>query len=1303
MGLFQQSVLKKYLKEADQTVMKPAFAKLAEYFHNPVIQQNIRDCKEEEYQDGFLTALFVNVFGYTLKPNPDFNLTREFKNEKGARKADGAILKEGAAIGVIELKSTTTKDLESIRLQAFDYKANQKNCVYVITSNFEKVRFYINNAVDFEEFDLFRLNYEQFQLMWLCLAKETLLKGIPLAIKNESVVKEEDITRKIYVDYTAFKHDLYNDLVLNNLCNRACPTAKDEKEVKLTLFKKSQKLLDRFLFILFGEDRGLLPPNSISEILKQWEQLKELDEYKPLYTRYKKYFGYLNEGWKGKKHEIFAYNGGLFFPDEVLDAVAISDDVLYKHTKILTGYDFESEVDVNILGHIFENSLSEIEEVAAQIEGTQVDLKKSKRKKDGVFYTPKYITKYIVENTIGTLCSEKKATLEIDESEYLKSRKGRTTKKLKELDDKLTSYRNWLLTLTICDPACGSGAFLNQALDFLIREHRYIDELRAKLLEVPMVFTEVENSILENNIYGVDINEESVEIARLSLWLRTAKKGRKLTTLSNNIKCGNSLIDDSAMAGEKAFHWPAEFPEVFRKKEKKAWHITTATHNSRYSQRMFDNYVKRGEPVWLGEKEELIVTETIANIAINDQLNIAAYNVCGDHVHMILVCEDTEVPKIVGKLKSMSARACNIAMGRTVPKTEPGPDTDTGTRGHAPLSDTPVPDTLPSDTPVPATLPSATLRPDISVSDTSLSDASSSETSVSDTRASGVSSGTASERGETQAHLWTQKFGCKEITSEEQLQNTIAYIQNNRIKHELPHNKDLQALVQKMVCSLKHAFRTEYTGGFDVVIGNPPYVQLQSMGAMSETLKMCGYETFDKGADLYCLFTERGFKLLKPGGLLSFIMPNKWMLVEYGKPLRKFLAKTGLRQILNFGDIQFFEEATTYVCIFVTQNSKPFDNLEVLSLNRKTYNGDFLTEVKNSIYDFPSSKFGETEWSIQPYYDSIKLEKMRLNGIKLKDLPISINYGIKTGFNDAFYIDDQTRNQFIASDPKSEEVIKPMVRGRDISPYGITGFEYLIGTFPALKLDIDNYPAIRNHLHSFGFDRLKQTGDKGARKKTNGKWFETQDSINYHDDFSQPKILYPNMTSVFPFMYDENGFFSNDKSFILTAKDNSISLLFLTAVLNSSLAKLWIWYNCPELQGGTREIRKVYFEHFPVPKANEEQTSLLANYTTERTRLTRELQDAVTKFQRTLQRRFNLADLSLKLKDWHLLSFAEFTKELAKKNVKLALADEADWEDYFNEQKQKAQTLKTEIELTDREIDRMVYELYGLAEEEILF
>lgn len=347
MSLFQHSVLNKYLKEANQDEVKPAYERLVDYFHNPVIQDNIRESKEEQFQEGFLRELFVNILGYTINPNPDFNLTTEFKNERGARKADGAILKEGAAIGVIELKSTKTKDLEAIRLQAFDYKANQQKCVYVITSNFEKLRFYINNAVDFEEFDLFRLEYNQFQLLWLCLAKENLLKGIPLTIKEASVLKEENVTKKIYVDYTLFKSDLYNDLIQNNLTLDIF-TGKDEKEIKLTLFKKSQKLLDRFLFIFFGEDRGLLPPNSIMVILDDWKKLAELDEYKPLYSRFRKFFEYLNKGFKGKKYNIFAYNGGLFTPDEILDNVVISDEVLKKHTEILTTYDFESEVDVNV-------------------------------------------------------------------------------------------------------------------------------------------------------------------------------------------------------------------------------------------------------------------------------------------------------------------------------------------------------------------------------------------------------------------------------------------------------------------------------------------------------------------------------------------------------------------------------------------------------------------------------------------------------------------------------------------------------------------------------------------------------------------------------------------------------------------------------------------------------------------------------------------------------------------------------------------------------------------------------------------
>ncbi len=1064
MSLFQISVLKKYLKQQDNEVVAKAYKKFTKYFQNTKIQENIRLSKEEEYQGIFLTELFSKILAYTMKPNADFNLVAEYKNEKNSKKADGAILKDDKAIGVIELKGTNTKDLEKARQQAFDYKVNQTGCVYVITSNFEKLRFYINNAIDFEEFDLFNLKPECFELLYLCLAKENVLNNLPLKIKEESVQEEEKITKRFYAHYSLFKRELFRDLVKLNMKNevfRAELNNQDaewaNKNIKRSLFKKSQKLIDRFLFIFFAEDRGLLPPNSTIKILDEWDDLKDKDAYFPLYKRYKLYFKYLDQGRAGtnKKAEIFAYNGGLFKPDAVLNSLLVSDKLLYKHTKVLSHYDFESQVDVNILGHIFENSLNEIESINAEIEGTDFDKQKTKRKKDGVFYTPKYITKYIVDNTVSKLCDEKKAELGIEaEIDFQRRADGKLTQKAKDYFALLEQYRQWLLQITIVDPACGSGAFLNQALNFLITEHAFITEQVQNMTgDASAMFIDIEKTILENNIFGVDINEESVEIAKLSLWLRTAQPRRKLNDLSSNIKCGNSLIDSKTFAGDKAFKWEEEFLEIF------------------------------------------------AN------------------------------------------------------------------------------------------------------------------------------------------------------------------------------------------------------GGFDVVIGNPPYVQLQSMGQQSNALAKCGYETFHKGADLYCLFTERGHKLLKEGGLLSFIMPNKWMIVAYGKPLRKFMGQTGLEQILNFGDIQFFEEATTYVCIFVIRNSKPNKNVKVLSLNRKTYNGDFLSEVKTNLYDYSASNFGESNWSIQPYADACKLEQMAKNSIRLKDMPISTYRGILTGYNDAFFIDEETRKRLIEADDKSDEIIKPMVRGRDISAYGITDFEYLIGTFPSLHLDIENYPAIKEHLLSFGFDRLKQTGDKGSRKKTSGKWFETQDSIKYYQEFEKPKIMYPNMTSIFPFMYDESGLESNDKSFILTAKDDSVSLEFLTALFNSSLAKLWIWYNCPELQGGTREIRKVYFEKFPVPKANEERIAILAQYAKEQTRSTANLRALSSKFQRSIQRTFELEALPKKLQDWYLLSYADFAKELRKKKIKLTISQEAEWEDYFLQESGKALSVKFDIDKTDREIDAMVYELYGLTEE----
>ena len=557
--LFQKTIIKKYLGLLKEEAVSEAWNKFQAYFLDAQIQANIKQSKEEQFQEGFLRELFVNVLGYTLNPSPNYNLITEKKNETNSKKADGAIQKDGKVIGVIELKDHKTTDLSRIEAQAFGYKNQHRDTRLVIISNFEKVRLYIDNAVDYQEWHLFHLTENDFRELYLCLAWAQVDAGIAIQMKQESVSSEDQITKALYRDYSEFKRVLFADIIANNPVEDGA----DEKEWQLLLFKKTQKLLDRLLFIFFAEDCGLLQPNSMVQIIENWQKLKDLDAYVPLYDRVKQYFGYLDKGHQGKPFDVFAYNGGLFKTDDVLDSLRISDDLLAKHTRKLSTYDFESDVDVNILGHIFENSLSEIEEVTQQINSGKAP-QTSKRKQDGVFYTPQYITKYIVENTVGRLCSEKKHELGIVEEEYFSDQRRQMQTK-KRLLDLLQQYRDWLLQITILDPACGSGAFLNAALQFLMAEHKLIDEMEAKVTGSAIEFQSVENSILEHNLYGVDINEESVEIAQLALWLRTAKPHRKLNSLNENIKCGNSLISDPAIAGDKAFNWQEQFPKVFEK------------------------------------------------------------------------------------------------------------------------------------------------------------------------------------------------------------------------------------------------------------------------------------------------------------------------------------------------------------------------------------------------------------------------------------------------------------------------------------------------------------------------------------------------------------------------------------------------------------------------------------------------------------------------------------------------------------------------------------------------------------------
>lgn len=256
---------------------------------------------------------------------------------------------------------------------------------------------------------------------------------------------------------------------------------------------------------------------------------------------------------------------------------------------------------------------------------------------------------------------------------------------------------------------------------------------------------------------------------------------------------------------------------------------------------------------------------------------------------------------------------------------------------------------------------------------------------------------------------------------------------------------------------------------------------------------------------------------------------------------------------------------------------------------------DFVQQ-QNSTCDFNSSD----SWVIlSPIEQSIK-RKIEAVGTPLKDWDIQINYGIKTGFNDAFIISTEKRNEILANckdedeRKRTAELIRPIFRGRDIKRYGYEWANlWLIATFPSRHYDIDKYPSIKQYFLSYGIERLEQTGKTHivngekvkARKKTNNKWFETQDSISYWEDFFKPKIIYPNMTKYMPFVFDDRMYLTNQKCFIITGK----YVAYLTAFFNSSLFKYCFRDSFPELQGGTRELSKIFFDKIPVCKVSDVQ------------------------------------------------------------------------------------------------------------------
>lgn len=573
-SLFNPSFLKKKLTEYKNVGDKIKNAREIFERWNNLLQTTNKN--EEQLQTDFLNDIFGEVLGYTYKRGEnETNLEKEEKTELDGQKPDG-ILGFFTAISkdcrvVIELKDQRTSlDAKQNRKgdnrtpvgQAFDYATKYQGIEFVIVSNFKEIRLYKSTYQGkFHEFkieELARSEAKQFEF-FLLLAKTHLFtqekSTSPTHKLLEDNTKEEElIEKRFYNDYKDLRKKLFNHLREQNQAKE--PT---------TLLSKTQKLLDRIIFVCFCEDLNLLPDKIFTKLLKNtqesfvevsiWQQIKGL-------------FNAIDKGFPQKN--INKFNGGLFAKDTELDELVLQDDILKEIIKI-SDWDFGSELTVNILGHIFEQSITDLEEIKADISGETHDKKQGKRKKDGVFYTPEYITRYIVEEAVGGWLNDRKTELgieklpELTEEDFIKKGKKLSKNAQKHIDF-WNSYAKILQNIKVLDPACGSGAFLVAVFNFLENEWLTLSEILRKLGDDEQAglfsYSQVYKNILKNNIYGVDLNPESVQITKLSLWLKTANRSEELTTLDANIKCGNSLIDDPAVC-PKAFKWDKEFPFKF--------------------------------------------------------------------------------------------------------------------------------------------------------------------------------------------------------------------------------------------------------------------------------------------------------------------------------------------------------------------------------------------------------------------------------------------------------------------------------------------------------------------------------------------------------------------------------------------------------------------------------------------------------------------------------------------------------------------------------------------------------------------
>ncbi len=547
---------------------------------------------EKELLPDFLTDFFVGLLGYTRPADGGrrYTLSREKRVQVDGKYAD-AVLGDfnGLERPVLAVEGKGTRDpldrpFAGRKMSAVDqcyrYAINLP-CDWILVTSMRQVRLYYKGTdqLTYERFDVEALadNENLLRLFVFLLGAD---RVVPVSGRShlyellaESDKVGRELTKKFYIQYGDMRQDAFARLCQDN-----------PQVPPRVVLADTQKLLDRVLFCAFAEDRGLLPVDTIQRAYEHRDPYHP----RPIYDNFRGLFQAINGG--NAALGIHAYNGGLFAEDASLDHLQVADEVC-AYFRDLGGYDYRPPhqaaletggdriIDVDILGHIFEQSITDLERLRNELDGLVQplgpDKHKTRRKKEGAFYTPSFVTRYMVEQALGGVLRERFEHLRQRHQEAARgtARTALADPAVYALDDLKKperaalvdfwdAWQDVLVAIRVLDLACGSGAFLIQAFDQLYSQYQ-ASNARLTELRGARPLLDLDKRILENNLYGVDLNAEAVEICRLSLWIKTAHRGKPLTSLDHTIRVGNSVVDDPQVH-PLAFHWQAAFPEVFQ-------------------------------------------------------------------------------------------------------------------------------------------------------------------------------------------------------------------------------------------------------------------------------------------------------------------------------------------------------------------------------------------------------------------------------------------------------------------------------------------------------------------------------------------------------------------------------------------------------------------------------------------------------------------------------------------------------------------------------------------------------------------